>query len=146
MNKCVRPSCEYDRLARGLCARHYKKAHNAKILPVSQKMSSPLVDATGSRRRIQDLLLLGHTSEEIASRVGITPMEIRRIFAGGRLRVRESVAGAITSAHYVLEGTQGTSGRTANWAKKQGYVRIDQYLDPENPRSRARRTKVGTHG
>ena len=29
--KCVRPNCENERLARGLCGSHYKKAHHAQI-------------------------------------------------------------------------------------------------------------------
>lgn len=143
--KCVRPNCENERLARGLCGSHYKKAHHARILPPSGKMRSPLVDAAGSRRRIQDLLLCGHTSETIAARTteyaSITPMEVRRIFSGRRLRVREEMAQAIERAHYDLEGVQGPSVRTANWAQKQGYVRLDQYADPDNPRSRPRRLK-----
>ena len=148
--KCVRPNCENERLARGLCGSHYKKAHNAQILPPSAKMLSPLVDAAGSRRRIRDLLLCGHTSEAIAERVAqhvsITPMEIRRIFAGARQRVRANVAEAIERVHYDLEATDGGSVRTRNWAHQQGYVRIDRYRDPDNPRSRPRREQGVTCG
>lgn len=148
--KCVRPNCENERLARGLCGVHYKKAHHAHILPPSKKMLSPLVDAAGSRRRIRDLLLRGHTSEAIAKRVSecvsVTPMEVRRIFSGHRLRVRADLAGAIRSVHYELETSQGPSVRTANWAQGQGYVHIDRYLDPENPRSRPRRTEEASSG
>ena len=148
--KCVRPNCENERLARGLCGSHYKKAHHAQILPPSAKMLSSLVDAAGSRRRIRDLMLCGHTSEAIAAhvshRVAITPMEIRRIFSGARKRVRSDVAEAIERVHYDLEATEGDSVRTKNWAHRQGYVRIDRYRDPDNPRSRPRREQGATCG
>ena len=148
--KCVRPNCENERLARGLCGSHYKKAHHAQILPPSAKMLSPLVDAAGSKRRIRDLMLCGHTSESIAAhvshRVAITPMEIRRIFSGTRQRVRANVAEAIERVHYDLETTDGGSARTKNWARQQGYVRIDRYIDPDNPRCRRRKLKEAVSG
>lgn len=135
MSSCTRPNCPEPVLARGLCSSHYKKANHARILPPTPGRSGALVDATGSRRRVRDLMLSGHTSDAIAAAVGITGMEVRRIFSGRRLRVRADLAERIGIAHLRLEATPGDSVRTARWALAQGWRTLDTYAEPDDPDS-----------
>lgn len=130
-NKCVRPNCAHTQLSRGLCGRHYKKAHHAGLI----KVPTELVDATGTRRRVHDLMLRGHTSQAIADRVGISRMEVGRIFDGRRLRVRRDLAGNVSRVHAEMEVEPGTSVRTANWARRRGWTPLDRYVDPDDPNS-----------
>lgn len=57
-----------------------------------------LVDPTGSMRRVQALLKLGWTKEDIAARSGLQPKEVGMLAAGHRTAIYESTHQAVSQA------------------------------------------------
>lgn len=144
--KCVRPNCVREHVARGLCASHYQKARRAGILRDAVKSASPLIDAAGTRRRMRDLMLQGYSAPWLGEKLDVNKNGVYDLHAGKQRRVRADLAERVRKLHLAYEGIPGPSRRTENWAKARGYVRIDRYSDPDNPRSRPRRTEAAPCG
>lgn len=144
--KCVRPHCVREHVARGLCASHYQKARRAGILRDAVKSAAPLIDAAGTRRRMRDLMLQGYSAPWLGEKLDVNKNGVYDLHAGKQRRVRADLAERVRRLHLAHEGIPGPSRRTANWALAAGYLRIDQYAEPDNPRSRPRRGQGATCG
>jgi hypothetical protein len=79
------------------------------------------IDATGTVRRLQALMYLGHTSQVISARTGMSDDKIQRIAAGWFPRVSEKDAATVARAYRPLIATAGRSDRTRTHARKKGW-------------------------
>lgn len=100
-----------------------------------------LVDATGTRRRIQALIALGYSGEMIAQARGSGDWDEIRQFRT-RPRVKATTAAEIADVYARLSATTpvGTThrerqiiSRTQNWARKNGWLPPIWWDDIDNP-------------
>ena len=78
-------------------------------------------DATGSRRRLQALLVIGHPAAGIAPAVGLNAGPLVLIARGVRQQVRPSTHERITAVYPTWTRAPGTCDRTRTWAQKYGW-------------------------
>lgn len=79
-----------------------------------------LIDATGTRRRIQSLMALGWTSDEIGVATGaMSGKHIQQ--TSYKARVRIDTARLIATAYRQLSATPGTSSQTRGRAERAGW-------------------------
>jgi DNA-binding CsgD family transcriptional regulator len=85
------------------------------------------VDATGTRRRLQALLALGYTGNDLARRLGCsTPtLQIAR-----QCRVRAATARAVRALYEELENIPGPSSRARTYYRSCGYL-TPAWWDPD---------------
>jgi AraC-like DNA-binding protein len=91
------------------------------------------VDATGTRRRIQALMYIGHTCPTIGKRAGYSPDWLRRIAAGWVRTVSVEIATAVARAYRDLVSQPGISSRARIHARKHewhGPLSWDDIDDP----------------
>lgn len=79
------------------------------------------VDATGSRRRLQALRVIGHRRYDIAALLGITDDRIKHITNGRTRRVTRYEATAIARLYRRLSVIPGPSQQTATIARNKGW-------------------------
>lgn len=78
------------------------------------------IDATGTRRRLQALLALGHSRKYIGECLGITERAVG--FHMNDKKVTLSFAERVLRVYKALSFTPGTSPRTSEHAQRQGWV------------------------
>lgn len=132
---CIRPHCGRKQVARGLCSGHYQKARRAGILRDAVRPATPLVDGTGTRRRLQDLALYGYVAEDIAGRLGISVGLVKDLRFGHQRSLRACLDEQIRQLHLQLEGTDGGNAHAAALARGNGYLHLGCYVDPDSPDS-----------
>lgn len=106
-------------------------------------------DATGSRRRLQALRILGHTRYNVATRLGITPDRIKHITNCTTNTVTVAEAAAIARLYRQLCTIPGPSQQTATIARKAGWhgpLAWDDIDDPDCLPETEHRTSRGTAG
>lgn len=95
-----------------------------------------LVDALGSRRRLQALAVLGYPGPWLARYFGCTPQHLAKIRDGRPRRVQDHVADMITEGYRRLSGTPCTAARAhlvTAAAARNGYLGPDEWEDPDDP-------------
>lgn len=104
------------------------------------------VDATGSRRRLQALRVLGHRRYDLAARLGTTPDRIKHITSGSMRRIEPAEAAAITRLYRTLSTVPGPSKQTASIARNKGWHGPLAWDDIDNPKSRPLTGGIGKGG
>jgi hypothetical protein len=91
-----------------------------------------LVNALGTRRRIQTLYAAGYSAYNIADHAnGLTPRAIDYVLNGTRKSVTLATRDAVISAYQVLAPTPGDSPRSRNRAVTEGWAGPD-YWDADD--------------
>ena len=93
----------------------------AAILAIDIDSSSPYVDATGARRRIQSLGAIGWSQTAIADRIGWTVSNLNGITLGMTTQIRRSTHDLIAAVYAQLSHVEGPSNRSRNHAAVQGW-------------------------
>lgn len=130
-------------------AKQIRRMHRrtvARILAVryAPTIGSTRVDATGTRRRLQDLALRGFAAAEVGSHAGIERQTIIDVRQGRRKTVRRETAEAIARTHVALRGRAPTSTALANraavvtLARRSGWAPVAAYDDIDNRHERAK--------
>jgi DNA-binding CsgD family transcriptional regulator len=91
------------------------------------------VDATGSRRRLQALRVIGHRRYDLAAQLGITPDRVKHITAGATSRVTPGEAAAIARLYRNLSTVPGPSKQTAGIARSKGWYGPLAWDDIDDP-------------
>lgn len=99
------------------------------------------VDATGSRRRLQALRVLGHRRYDLAARLGTTPDRVKHITNGNTRRVEPAEAAAIARLYRSLSTVPGPSKQTASVARNKGWLGPLSWEDIEDPDCRPEAAK-----
>lgn len=125
-----------------------REAHRVYVKPYHQGPNPPtLVDATGTRRRAQGLLAMGHTGQAIADAGGIPAASRVSQICTTRIRVTVATEAAMRRACARLGTHAGPSVRTRRRAERAGYVSLwawDDIDDPAaKPRGVSRKTRTG---
>jgi transcriptional regulator with XRE-family HTH domain len=79
------------------------------------------IDATGTRRRLQALAVLGHTSADLSEPIGMHRDALNRIKRGELATVRKTTAEKIARVYRHLSRVPGTSNRIRNLALIHGW-------------------------
>lgn len=95
-------------------ARLYRKRHR-------NGRQRLVVDATGTRRRLQALSRLGHTVDAIVAYAPASERTIRAVMNGSS-NVLRSIAATVAATYDALSMTPGPSYLTAAKAKKRGWL------------------------
>lgn len=128
-------------------AKPLKRMHRrsaARILAVKYAavIGSTRVDATASRRRLQDLGLRGFAAAEVSAHSGIERQTIVDVRQGKRRTVYRETADAIAHAHRLLEGRVPSLTSLANrkglvtLARQSRWAPLAAYDDIENRNER----------
>jgi hypothetical protein len=91
------------------------------------------VDATGSRRRLQDLAIQRHSSEAVSGVNGLHPTTLSRIRRGSTPTITPQFADNIERAWRALDGTAGTSTLAAKIAARHGWAPAAAFDDIDDP-------------
>jgi hypothetical protein len=94
------------------------------------------VDATGSRRRLQALRVIGHRRYDLAARLGLTPDRIKHITSGHTRWIDPAEAASIARLYRRLSVVAGPSKQTASIARNKGWHGPLAWDDIDNPKSR----------
>ena len=101
------------------CGRDVYRRQQARIIR-GVESGLVLIDATGTRRRIQSLMALGWTSDEIGVATGaMSGKHIQQ--TSYKARVRLDTARLIATAYRQLSATPGTSSQTRGRAERAGW-------------------------
>lgn len=101
------------------CGRDVYRRQQARIIR-GVESGLVLIDATGTRRRIQSLMALGWTSDEIGVATGaMSGKHIQQ--TSYKARVRLDTARLIATAYRQLSATPGTSSQTRGRANRAGW-------------------------
>lgn len=127
-------------------SKRIRRATEKSILAVkyTNVIGTTFIDATGSKRRLQDLALRGFGAEELGDLCGIEYHSLRVIRSGVRKTVRVETAKAITVMHQLLEGTMPVTTRIANQnglkttAKRRGFAPIAAWDNIDDPAEEAK--------
>lgn len=126
-------------------AGRHRAAHRSWQLRVLANGGFMLVDATGTIRRLQALLALGHRYADIAVHSGHKPAYLGSLAVGRRPRVNATTVARISGAYDVLSMTLGPSQRTRTYARNRGWAPPlawdDQSID--DPKARPHRRAPG---
>lgn len=128
-------------------AKPLKRMHRrsaARILAVKYAavIGSTRVDATASRRRLQDLGLRGFAAAEVGAHSGIERQTIVDVRQGKRRTVHRETADAIAHAHQLLEGRAPSLTSPTNrkglvtLARQSRWAPLAAYDDIENRNER----------
>lgn len=90
-------------------------------LPVGPPPTPPYVDATGTMRRLQALVAIGHPMVNIAAAIGTHHSALSRIANGELDQIRSSTANTTARVYRQLALTAGTSARARNHAARRGW-------------------------
>ncbi|MFF0736825.1 helix-turn-helix domain-containing protein [Streptomyces chartreusis] len=100
--------------------------------PVTARMEQT-VDATGTRRRIQALMYIGHTGRTIGEHAGYSADWMRRIAAGWVRAVNLATAAAVKRAYRQLVARPGASSRTRAYARRHNWRGPLAWSDIDDP-------------
>lgn len=117
-------------------------------VPITSKQEQT-VDATGTRRRIQALMCIGHSCPAIAKRTGYSDDWMRRIAAGWVHTVPASTATAIARTYRELVAQPGTSTKARAHARAHawhGPLAWDRIDDPDCQPETEHRTSRAKNG
>ena len=99
----------------------------AAILSVALDRQPPvprrMVDATGTRRRLQALMVLGHTLPEIAQRIGVGTTSLQQTADGRWDMIRGATAAKVARVYRQLSVRQAPPTRWAEQARNQAMAR-----------------------
>ena len=113
-----------------------------KRVATGSRSRRPMVDATGTRRRLQALAMVGHGTVIIARRIGdlVHPSYLNSARNGDTDRVREDVAQALADVYPQLceEPPVKNSNGVAEAAYGHGWAAPDEWTDQniDNPNAR----------
>jgi DNA-binding CsgD family transcriptional regulator len=79
------------------------------------------VDSTGTRRRIQAMIAIGHSRVAIARELRLSPEALSVILNEKRPTVRKTTALKVAALYRRWSATPGRSQRARNWATAQGW-------------------------
>lgn len=96
---------------------------------LAQPIKSAMVDATGTRRRLQALLAAGYTSRDLAARLG-NSADAAGLQIARRPLVRADTARAVAALYDSLEHAPGPSSRAAAYYRALGYL-TPAWWDPD---------------
>ncbi|GHI91698.1 hypothetical protein [Streptomyces olivaceus] len=98
-----------------------RRSTAAAILDIRLDQDAPvprgLVDATGSRRRLQALMVLGHTLPEIARRAGAAESSLQQTVDGRWARIKSVTATKVARVYRQLSVTRAPESRFAEQAR-----------------------------
>lgn len=128
-------------------AKQLKRMHRrsaAQILAVKYAavVGSARVDATASRRRLQDLGLRGFAAAEVSAHAGVERQTLVDVRQGKRRTVLRETAEAIARTHQLLEGREPSLTSPTNrkglvtLARKSRWAPLAAYDDIENRNER----------
>ena len=104
-----------------------RKSTAAAILSVRLDQQPPIprgfIDATGTRRRLQALAVLGYTLADIAQRVGVAQSSLYQTLEGPWVRVRTPVATKVARVYRQLSARPALPSRHAAQARNQAMER-----------------------
>lgn len=92
------------------------------ITPDGGLSDQSYVDATGARRRLQALAVLGWTTRALAFELDMERGAVGDILTGRTARIRHGSAQAIAGCYGRLWNVAGPSERTRTWARQQGFL------------------------
>jgi transcriptional regulator with XRE-family HTH domain len=97
-------------------------------------MSSQFVPAVGSRRRVQALVAIGYTYEEIAAGSGVGKGAIYKIANGVNEKLAPETADKVAAGFDALSTVPGTSQRSIKLAREQNWYPAGMWddIDDEN--------------
>lgn len=102
------------------CQRKAQAEFAKRQLRALHGLPSPLIDATGTRRRIQALNAIGWDNGRIMKRLGMDPYGSRTLFRGAR--VHQNTAAKVARVYDELSMTPGPSVRARLHAQRRGYA------------------------
>lgn len=102
----------------------------ARILAVSP--TPPRVDGTGTRRRLQALISIGHSGASLADRIGWSRTNIWTLILGDGV-VSARTAAKVAAVYDELWNQAGPSARARNLAAKRGWVPPLAWDDIDDP-------------
>lgn len=85
-------------------------------------VNTAMIDATGTRRRLQALLAIGYTSRDLARRLGASGSSTSGLQIAKRSVVRADTARAVAELYRELENTPGPSRRAETANRARGYL------------------------
>ena len=109
MSACVRPDCQRNVKAAGLCGAHYQAVSRKRV--ILQRLVH--VDATPVRDHLAQLAANGIPPYRVADRIGMTAVAVRAIANGNTLRVRRDTARRILAI--TGTGTDIDARRIDSW-------------------------------
>jgi transcriptional regulator len=115
-------------------------------VPVTPAPANPRrVDATGSRRRLQALRVLGHRRYDLAAELDTTPDRVKHITIGAARWVTPQEAAAIARLYRRLSTVPGPCKQTAGLARNKGWhgpLAWDDIDDPAAKPEGARKSRA----
>ncbi|MGW7296139.1 hypothetical protein ACWGIB_27600 [Streptomyces xiamenensis] len=100
---------------------HRTTANAILAIPIGPPPRGRDIDATGTRRRLQALAVIGHTMVSIADEVGLARGAVIRIANGEFPSVRATTADAIADLYRSWVQRPGPSKRTSTIATRRGW-------------------------
>lgn len=104
-----------------------RRSTAAAILDIRLDQTAPvprgLVDATGSRRRLQALMVLGHTISDIARRIAVPESSLQQTVEGRWERIRSVTATKVTRVYRQLSVMRAPQSRFAEQARNEAMAR-----------------------
>lgn len=94
------------------------------------------VDATGSRRRLQALRVIGHRRYDLAAQLDMTPDRVKHITSSRTQFVSPQEATAIARVYRRLSTLPGPSQQTASMARNNGWHGPLAWDDIDDPRAK----------
>lgn len=82
-----------------------------------------LIDATGTRRRLQALMVLGHTTAAVARRISVPEVSLQQVIEGRWATIKIATAAKVTHAYRDLSLRPAPPSRFAEQACNQAMVR-----------------------
>ena len=80
------------------------------------------IDGTGTTRRLQALVAIGHSQHDVCQRLGWSDTNGSRLFIGSQKRVHVSTARKVAAIYDVMAMTPGTSQRARTHARQRGWA------------------------
>ncbi|MEU5593062.1 hypothetical protein [Streptomyces sp. NPDC020298] len=118
-------------------ARHTATTILAVRLDQTPPIPRGLVDATGTRRRLQALMVLGYTLPGIAGQVGVSYFSLQQTATGVWTCVRRSTAEKVAALYRRTGLVPAAASRTAeqarNWALENGWFGPMAWADIDDP-------------
>jgi len=103
-------------------------------VPITQPPANPRrVNATGTRRRLQALRVIGHRRYDLAASLGITADRIKHITNGHTKHVTPAEATAVARLYRRLSTVPGPSQQTATIARNKGWHGPLDWDDIDDP-------------
>jgi lambda repressor-like predicted transcriptional regulator len=126
-----------------LLARRYPTTHGdianrilATTITISTAPSRTHTDATGTIRRVQALMAIGHTMLSVANAIGMAPTALSNVSNGKHPTVTIATALATADLYKRWANTPGTNNRARNRAAHHGWPPPAAWDDIDNPHAR----------